>query len=150
LVKVHPAGGATLRAGADEDHPIVRGQNRKVTGGCWSALGHNAKYSSRVDVFRFGPELGHCSTRSALRICAPRSDIALFNSTASAARARRVAGDVFRLLARPARRSAVSFSSPTAPPQKCFQPNCVKNQSFSAPSPNLERSELARACRDFI
>jgi hypothetical protein len=33
----------------------------------------------------------------------------------------------------PARRSAVSFSSPTAPPQKCFQPNCVKNQSFSAP-----------------
>jgi AraC family transcriptional regulator len=25
LVKVHPAGGATLRTGADEDHPIVRG-----------------------------------------------------------------------------------------------------------------------------
>jgi hypothetical protein len=30
-----------------------------------SLHGQNAKYSSRVDVFRFAAELGHCSTRSA-------------------------------------------------------------------------------------
>jgi hypothetical protein len=29
-----------------------------------SQLGQNAKYSARVDVFRFAPELGHRSTRS--------------------------------------------------------------------------------------
>ena len=27
--KVHPAGGATLRTGADEDHPIVRGSEQE-------------------------------------------------------------------------------------------------------------------------
>ncbi len=43
LVKVHPAGGATLRAGADEDHPIMGGQSRKVTGGYWSAVGHSRR-----------------------------------------------------------------------------------------------------------
>jgi hypothetical protein len=35
-----------------------------------SGLGQNAKYSSRIDVYRFASELGHCSRRSALRICA--------------------------------------------------------------------------------
>jgi hypothetical protein len=27
-------------------------------------LGQNAKYSSRVDVFRFAPEIGHCSAQA--------------------------------------------------------------------------------------
>lgn len=35
-----------------------------------SLMGQNAKYSVRADVFRFASELGHCSMRSALRICA--------------------------------------------------------------------------------
>jgi hypothetical protein len=35
-----------------------------------SEKGQNAKYSYRVDVFRFASELGRCATRSALRICA--------------------------------------------------------------------------------
>jgi hypothetical protein len=35
-----------------------------------SEMGHNAKYSSRVDIFRFASELGHCFRRSALRVCA--------------------------------------------------------------------------------
>src|SRR5262249_24064251 len=35
-----------------------------------SELGQNAKYSVRADVFRFASKLGHCSMRSALRICA--------------------------------------------------------------------------------
>jgi hypothetical protein len=35
-----------------------------------SLHGQNAKYSSRVDVFRLLSELGHCLTLSALRICA--------------------------------------------------------------------------------
>jgi hypothetical protein len=33
-------------------------------------VGQNAKYSVRVDVFRFASKLGHHSVRSALRICA--------------------------------------------------------------------------------
>jgi hypothetical protein len=32
--------------------------------------GSKSEIPSRVDVFRFASELGHCSTRSALRICA--------------------------------------------------------------------------------
>ena len=35
-------------------------------------LGQNAKYSARVDVFRFASELGHCWTRLPLRICAKK------------------------------------------------------------------------------
>jgi hypothetical protein len=35
-----------------------------------SGVGQNAKYPSRVDVFRFASKLGLCSTPSALRICA--------------------------------------------------------------------------------
>src|ERR1700689_1517474 len=35
-----------------------------------SLHGQNAKYSPRVNVFRFASELRHCSMRSALRICA--------------------------------------------------------------------------------
>jgi hypothetical protein len=35
-----------------------------------SVQGQNAKYSARVDHFRFSSELGHCRTRFPLRICA--------------------------------------------------------------------------------
>jgi hypothetical protein len=35
-----------------------------------SAGGQNAKYSSRVDIFRFVSKLSRHSVRSALRICA--------------------------------------------------------------------------------
>jgi hypothetical protein len=35
-----------------------------------SGWGQNAKYSSRVDVFRFGLEIGHCSAHLAYRIWA--------------------------------------------------------------------------------
>src|SRR5271156_5855074 len=35
-----------------------------------SEMGQTAKNSQRAYVFRFAPELGHCATRSALRICA--------------------------------------------------------------------------------
>jgi hypothetical protein len=35
-----------------------------------SALGQNAKYSSRVDVFRFASNFRRSSMRSVLRICA--------------------------------------------------------------------------------
>jgi hypothetical protein len=35
-----------------------------------TVMGQNAKYSSRVDVFRFASKLGRSSMRSALRICA--------------------------------------------------------------------------------
>src|ERR1700727_2699635 len=33
LEKVHPAGGATLRAGANSNHPIMSGRSGKATGG---------------------------------------------------------------------------------------------------------------------
>jgi hypothetical protein len=36
-------------------------------------VGQNAKYSVRVDVFRFASELGNFSVQSALRICAMKS-----------------------------------------------------------------------------
>ena len=33
----------------------------------FDSIGQNAKYSPRVNVVRFASELGHCTTRSALR-----------------------------------------------------------------------------------
>jgi hypothetical protein len=38
--------------------------------GAMSALGQNAKYSVRADIFRFALELGHCAKQRALPIWA--------------------------------------------------------------------------------
>src|SRR5258708_7369134 len=35
-----------------------------------TSVGQNGKYSARADAFRFASKFGHCSMRSALRICA--------------------------------------------------------------------------------
>jgi hypothetical protein len=43
---------------------------------CMSALGQNAKYSVRADVFRFAVKLRHCSMRSPIRIWARRRHFA--------------------------------------------------------------------------
>jgi hypothetical protein len=48
-----------------------------------SGLGQTAKNSLRAYVFRFAPELGHCSTQSALRICANRGSRGSYSITSS-------------------------------------------------------------------
>src|SRR5258706_2974613 len=35
-----------------------------------TSVGQNGKYSARADAFRFASKFGHCTMRSALRICA--------------------------------------------------------------------------------
>jgi hypothetical protein len=60
----------TRLSGAHADRPpVVR---LALYGLAWpmSQLGQNAKYSSRVNVFRFASKLRRRSVRSALRICA--------------------------------------------------------------------------------
>jgi hypothetical protein len=47
-----------------------------------SLLGQNAKYSARVDGFRFASELGHCWTRFPLRICADAVEKVFLNHRA--------------------------------------------------------------------
>src|ERR1700740_2808820 len=44
---------------------LMGGQSRKVTGGYWSHVGQNAKYSLRADVFCFASNIRHRSIGSA-------------------------------------------------------------------------------------
>jgi hypothetical protein len=51
--------------------PLITTDRAKTpSDGIGSARGQNAKYSVRVNVFRFASKLGHYSVQSALRICA--------------------------------------------------------------------------------
>jgi hypothetical protein len=42
-----------------------------------SQMGQSEKNSVRVYVFRFAPEIGHCSTQAALRFCAQKRTLAV-------------------------------------------------------------------------
>jgi hypothetical protein len=48
-----------LGAGADEDHPIMGGQSRKVTGGYWSAVGSFSDLGARSCEVCFAPMNRH-------------------------------------------------------------------------------------------